>query len=459
MEVEAAAPPRRQHKYIPATDAEREAMLAAIGVPSVDALFADIPKSVRLGHALDLPPALSDPDLIRHLRALAARNVDCDRATCFLGAGAYDHYVPSVVWHLAGRGEFLTAYTPYQAELMQGELQAGYEYQSMLCALTGMDVANASMYDGASATAEAAVMAKDLTRREQIVVSTAVHPEYREVLRTYTEPLGLTIVEVPHLAGYTAVRRVAEACTDRTAAVIIQQPNFFGGLERTEALATLAHERGALLVCAIAEPLSLGLLKPPGSWGADIVAGEGQPLGNHLNFGGPFLGMLATRQEFVRRMPGRLVGATVDTDGRRGFVLTLQTREQHIRREKATSNICTNEALLALASAIYMAAVGKQGFRRVAELNLHKAAYAKDVIAGIPGYRVAFEGPTFNEFVIRTPVDPVELNQRLADHDILGGAPLGRWYPDLADGWLLCVTEQRTRGEIDRLVSVLRQVR
>ncbi len=458
-EAEPQAPPRRQHKYIPATDAERAEMLAAIGVPSIDALFADIPAAVRLNRTLDLPPALSDPELMRQLQALAAQNVDSDRATCFLGAGAYDHYVPSVVWHLAGRGEFLTAYTPYQAELMQGELQAGYEYQSMLCALTGMDVANASMYDGASATAEAAVMAKDLTKRDEIVVSTAVHPEYREVLRTYTEPLGISVVEVPHQGGLTAARRIAEICSDRTAAVIVQHPNFFGGLEDGPALAGIAHERGALLVCAVAEPLSLGILKPPGAWGADIVAGEGQPLGNHVNFGGPFLGMLATRQEFVRRMPGRLVGATVDTEGRRGFVLTLQTREQHIRREKATSNICTNEALLALASAVYMAALGKQGFRHVAELNLRKAAYAKDAIAGIPGYRLAFDGPIFNEFVIRTPVDPVELNRRLAAQRILGGAPLGRWYPDLADGWLLCVTEQRTRGEIDRLVTVLRDLR
>jgi glycine dehydrogenase subunit 1 len=445
----------RQHKYIPVTDAERAEMLAVIGVDSVDALFADIPSAVRLDRPLNLPPALSDPELMAHLKRLAERNVDCDRATCFLGAGAYDHYVPSVVWHLAGRGEFLTAYTPYQAELMQGELQAGYEYQSMLCELTGMDVANASMYDGASATAEAAVMARDVTKRDEVIVSTAVHPEYREVLRTYTAPLGLDIVEVPHRGGSTAVEGVADILSDRTAAVIIQHPNFFGGLERADALAALAHERGALLLCAVAEPLSLGILKPPGAWGADIVAGEGQPLGNNLNFGGPYLGMLATRQEFVRRMPGRLVGATVDTDGRRGFVLTLQTREQHIRREKATSNVCTNEALLALAAAVYMAVLGKQGFRTVAELNLRKAAYAKEAITALPGYRLAFEGPTFNEFVVKTPRAPEEINRRLAEHGILGGAPLGRWYPELADCWLLCVTEQRTRPEIDRLVSLL----
>ncbi len=449
---------RAQHKYIPATDAEREEMLRVIGVPSVDALFADIPAAVRLNRPLRLPPALSDPEVIAHLRALAERNTHCDSAACFLGAGAYDHYVPSVVWALAGRGEFLTAYTPYQAELMQGELQAGYEYQSMLCELTGMDVANASMYDGASATAEAAVMAKDLTKRNEVIVSTAVHPEYRQVLRTYTGPLGITVAEVPHRVGVSDAEAIARAITDHTAAVIIQHPNFFGSLEEGKALADLAHRHGALLVCAIADPLSLGILKPPGAWGADIVAGEGQSLGNHVNFGGPYLGMMATRQEFVRRIPGRLVGATVDTEGRRGFVLTLQTREQHIRRERASSNICTNEALLTLAAAIYMAALGKQGLRKVAGLNLQKAAYAKEAISGLRGYRLAFDAPTFHEFVVRTPVAPEEINRRLRRHQIIGGAPLGRWYPDLKDGWLVCVTEQRTREEIDRLTSALEEI-
>ncbi len=450
---------RAQHKYIPATDAEREEMLGAIGAASVEELFADIPASVRLDRPLRLPPALSDPELIAELRALADRNAHADRAVCFLGAGAYDHYVPSVVWHLAGRGEFLTAYTPYQAELMQGELQAGYEYQSMLCELTGMDVANASMYDGASAAAEAAVMARDLTRRDEVLISAAVHPEYRQVVRTYTAPLGIRIREVPYREGVTDPDALARALSDRTAAVMIQHPNFFGCLEDGAALAGQVHRTGALLICAVAEPLSLGILKPPGAWGADIVAGEGQPLGNHLNFGGPYLGMLATREEFVRRIPGRLVGATVDTDGRRGFVLTLQTREQHIRREKASSNICTNEALLALAAAVYMATLGRQGFRKVSELNLRKAAYAKDVIGAVPGFRAAFEAPTFNEFVIRAPLPPEEINRRLLAQQILGGAPLGRWYPDLRDAWLVCVTEQRTREDIDRLVSALGALR
>ncbi len=450
---------RVQHKYIPATDAERAAMLQTIGASSVEDLFADIPTRVRLDRSLNLPPALSDPELVAQLRRLAARNGDCDRLTCFLGAGAYDHYIPSVVWHLAGRGEFLTAYTPYQAELMQGELQASYEYQSMLCELTAMDVANASMYDGASAMAEAAVMARDLTKRDEVVISTAVHPEYRHVLHTYVRPLGLTVVEVPFRAGVTDPGAIERVLSDRTAAVIVQHPNFFGCLENGAEFADLAHRAGALLVVAIAEPLSLGLLKPPGLWGADIVAGEGQPLGNHLNFGGPYLGMLATRKEFVRRMPGRLVGATVDTEGRRGFVLTLQTREQHIRREKATSNICTNEALLTLAAAVYMAAVGKQGLQQVAELNLRKAAYAKEAIARVGGYTLPFTAPIFNEFVVRTPLPPAELNRRLRAHTVLGGAALGVWYPELADCWLVCVTEQRTRSEIDRLVTLLETLR
>ena len=302
-------------------------------------------------------------------------------------------------------------------------------------------------------------MARDLTKRMEVLVSRAVHPEYRQVLHTYVRPLGMHVVEVPYRDGLTDPDAVERVISERTAAIIIQQPNFFGGLEGGARLAELAHRAGALLVCAIAEPLSLGILKPPGAWGADIVAGEGQPLGSHLNFGGPYLGILATRQEFVRRMPGRLVGTTVDSEGRRGFVLTLQTREQHIRREKASSNICTNEALLALAAAIYMAVLGKQGLRQVAELNVRKAAYAKEVISRLKGYALAFSAPTFNEFVVRTPLPPDEVNRRLLAHSILGGVALGQWYPELVDCWLLCVTEQRTRAEIDRLASLLEGMR
>ena len=443
------------HKYLPLTPDDRAHMLRRLGVAAVEDLFADIPQSVRLLRELNLPSVPSDADLLRELRELSRQNGDADRLTCFLGAGAYDHFIPSVVWHLAGRAEFYTAYTPYQAEIMQGELQAAYEYQSMLCALTGMEVANASMYDGASATAEAAVMARDLTRRDQVLLSTALHPEYRQVVRTYTRHLDLEIAEVAHRGGVTAVETVRAALSEHTAAVIVQHPTFFGGLEDIAQLAQAAHAAGALLVVAVADPVAYGLLRPPGALGADIVAGEGQPLGNPLNFGGPYLGMLATRQAFVRRMPGRLVGRTVDTRGRRGFVLTLQTREQHIRRERATSNICTNEALNALAAGVYMAALGRVGLRQVAEVCVRKAHYARSRLEAIPGFRVAFPGATFHEFVLRCPRPPEEINARLAAAGVLGGLALGRFYPELRDGWLLCVTENRTRVEIDRLADLL----
>jgi glycine cleavage system P protein (glycine dehydrogenase) subunit 1 len=445
-------------KYIPATPAERERMLRSVGVGRVEDLFADIPADVRLTRPLDLPPAMPDPDLLAHMRNLAGRNVDCDRLACFLGAGAYDHFVPSTVPHLALKPEFLTAYTPYQAELMQGELQAIYEYQTMMCELLAMDVANASMYDGASATGEAAAMAADVTKRSGVLISSALHPEYRQVLRTATSHLPVTVRDLPAQDGVTSPAALREALTSDTAAVIVQSPNFFGCVEDGQALAQAAHERGALLVVAIAEPLSLGLIKPPGEYGADIVTGEGQPLGNALNYGGPYLGVMATRKEFVRRIPGRLVGRTVDTEGRPGYVLTLQTREQHIRRAKATSNICTNEALNALIAAVYLATLGRQGIRDVAELNARKAHYARERIAQVPGYSLPFAAPVFNEFVVRCPVPPEEINKRLLEHDMLGGMPLGRFYPDLADCWLLCVTERRSREEIDRLVGHLETV-
>ncbi len=364
-------------KYIPATSAERDRMLQTIGVRSIEDLFTDIPDAVRLRKPLDLPAPMADPDLLAHVHRLAERNIDCDRVACFLGAGAYDHFVPSTVSHLALRPEFLTAYTPYQAELMQGELQAIYEYQTMICELTGMDVANASMYDGASATGEAAHMAADLTKRREVLVSTALHPEYRQVLLTYTSHLPITVRDLPHSDGTTSPGAARAAITDATAALIIQSPNFFVCIEDGDALVQAAHDRGALLSVAIAEPLSLGLLRPPGEYGADIATGEGQPLGNALNFGGPYLGIIATREEYVRRIPGRLVGRTADTEGRPGYVLTLQTREQHIRRARATSNICTNEALNALIAAVYLSTLGREGIRHVADLCARKAHYAR----------------------------------------------------------------------------------
>ncbi len=440
-------------RYIPTTPEEREHMLRAIGVASVDDLFADVPERVRLRRPLRLRPPLSDVEVLRYLRGLAERNGHADRLVCFLGAGAYDHFVPPVVWQLVGRGEFLTAYTPYQAEIMQGELQATYEYQTMVCELLGMEVANASMYDGASALGEAAVMARDLTRRDRVVVSEAVHPEYRQVLRTYTEPLGVRVVQVRHQDGTTPPE--GRWVDGRTAAVVIQHPNFFGCLEDVRAWAEVCHRAGALLVVACADPLAFGLLQPPGALGADIVAAEGQPLGNPLNFGGPYLGIIATRQEFVRRMPGRLVGATVDGRGRRGFVLTLQTREQHIRREKATSNICTNEALNALAAAVYLSLLGPQGVRRVAELCLRNARYLRSRLSEVAGCPVAFGAATFHEFVVRTPRRAASLVRALAEEGFLAGLPLGRFYRGGGDALLVCATETRTREEMDRFVEAL----
>ena len=440
-------------RYIPTTPEEREHMLRVIGVRSVEDLFADVPEAVRLRRPLRLRPALSDPEVVRLLRSLADHNGHADRLTCFAGAGAYDHFIPPAVWQLVGRGEFLTAYTPYQAEIMQGELQATYEYQTMVCELLGMEVANASMYDGASALGEAVVMARDLTRRDRVVLSQAVHPEYRQVVRTYTEPLGIRVVEWRHESGLTPPD--PRAVDGSTAAVVVQHPNFFGCLEDVRAWAELAHGAGALLVVACADPLAFGLLEPPGTLGADIVAAEGQPLGNPLNFGGPYLGIVATREQFVRRMPGRLVGATVDRHGRRGFVLTLQTREQHIRREKATSNICTNEALNALAAAVYLSLLGPQGVRQVAELCVRKAHYLKSRIAELPGFHLAFPGPTFHEFVVRTPRSGDALARALAREGFLGGVPLGRFYRGFRDALLVCVTESRTREEMDTFVAAL----
>lgn len=452
-----SAPGWKPHRYLPLTAVEREEMLRVSGVSSIEELFAEIPVAVRMKRPLELPPPLPEGELLAHMRRLADRNAHADRMVCFLGAGAYDHEIPSTVWRLAGRAEFVTAYTPYQAEVMQGELQATYEYQTMLCELTGMDVANASMYDGASALGEAAVMARDLTDRSRVVVSSAVHPHYREVLRTYTRHRGIEAVEVPHRDGVTPLEEIRAAIGPGTAAVITQSPNVFGCIEQGAALAQVAHEAGALLIAAVAEPISMGLLRPPGDYGADIVAGEGQPLGNHLNYGGPYLGMLAARQAFVRRMPGRLAGMTTDRDGRRGFVLTIQAREQHIRREKATSNICTNEALNALAAAVYMAALGPGGMRRVAEVNARRAHYAMEQLAALPGISRAFAAPVFNEFVLRTPLPPEQLNARLAEAGFLGGLPLGASYPELPDGWLVCVTEARTRAQIDAFVGAVKE--
>ncbi len=433
--------------YIPNTDEDRAEMLAAIGATSLDDLFAPIPEPLRLQRPLGIPPRMDQVTLAKHLSKLAAKNLHADAYPCFLGAGIYDHYVPPTVGAITGRSEFYTSYTPYQPEMSQGVLQSIFEFQSLLCLLLGMDVANASMYDGATALAEAALMAGDLTGRKKVVVLASVHPTYREVLDTYLRHLDMK-AEVVTEIGEGGVG-------DDVAAILVQQPNFFGCLEDAARLSQAAHAAGALLVACV-DPISLGLLTPPGEYDADIVVGEGQGLGCPMGYGGPLLGFFACKNKYVRRLPGRIVGETTDGDGKRAFVMTLRTREQDIRRERATSNICTNEALYALAATVYMATMGKQGLRQVADLCLQKSHYAASEIAGLPGYALVFpDAPFFKEFVVRTPISPELINVRLLDQGIVGGLPLGPLYPEMDNALLLCVTEQRTKDEIDALVGVL----
>jgi glycine dehydrogenase subunit 1 len=443
-------------RYIPNTDADRQAMLEAMGICASDDLFKGIPEDLRFIGPLDIPKALSEQEVLWHMRALANRNANVEDYAAFLGAGAYHHFIPSIVPVLTSRGEFMTAYTPYQPEMAQGTLQAMYEYQTLICQLTEMEVANASLYDGSTGVAEAVLMARRLTQRDDVLISEAVHPEYRAVLRTYLQNLGLQVQEVPvDAAGQTPLQRVKGGLSPRTACVVVQSPNFFGVVEDLTGFAEAIHSEQAVLVQAVSEPVSLGLLKPPGAWGADIVAGEGQAFGNALSYGGPYLGFFATRDRYVRQMPGRLAGETVDTEGRRGYVLTLSTREQHIRREKATSNICTNEGLCALAATIHLCALGKVGLRRLAELNLQRATYARQQLAAIPGCRLPLTGPTFNEFVLETPKPAGELIRQLSAQHLLPGIDLGRFYPQRLRQLLICVTEMNTREDIDRLCAAL----
>ena len=443
--------------YIPHSDEDRKAMLAAIGVRSIAELFEDVPEHARFPE-LDLPPALSEIGVRQELGTLAEANLGVADGPCFLGAGAYHHFVPAVVDAMLSRGEFYTAYTPYQPEVSQGTLQTIFEYQTMICNLTGMEASNASHYDGATATAEAVITAINVHRlkRRKVVISPLVNPEYRAVVRTYTQGMDLTIVGDDDSAA--DLTGLVGQVDDETACLIVQTPNFLGQIEDLEGLADAVHDKGALLV-VVADPIALGLLKPPGQFGADIVVGDGQGLGAGLNFGGPYLGFFAIRQKYVRKMAGRLVGQTVDADGNRGFVLTLTTREQHIRRERATSNICTNQGLLVLAAAVYMAALGKCGMRQVAELCYHKAHYAADQVDALEGYTVLRDKPFFKEFVVRCPRPVSEINDYLLDGwGIIGGYDLGREYPHLEDHMLLCVTEMNPRGAIDALVEALQEV-
>jgi len=436
--------------YIPHSDADRQAMLAAIGVQSIDDLFVDVPVHVRFPD-LNLPPALSEMEARRELENLARDNFTVADGPCFLGAGAYHHFVPALVDAVLRRGEFYTAYTPYQPEVSQGTLQAIFEYQTMVCALTGMEASNASHYGGATATAEAVIAAANVHRmkRRRVAISPWVHPEYRAVVRTYTQGMGLEIRDW-EIGDWRL--------DDETACLVVQYPDFLGRIGDLRPLAEAARAAGALLI-VVADPIALGLLKPPGELGADIVVGEGQGLGAGLNFGGPYLGFFATREKYVRKMAGRLVGQTMDDEGRRGFVLTLSTREQHIRREKATSNICTNQGLVALAAAVYMAALGRCGMRQVAELCYHKAHYAQQRIREINGFTAIDDEPFFKEFVVRCPRSVKEINDYLMeDWGIIGGYDLERDYAHLKDHMLLCATEMNTREEIDTLVEALEEV-
>jgi glycine dehydrogenase subunit 1 len=446
--------------YVPNTEADRAAMLEAIGVADTADLFVDIPEAVRFPE-LDLPAPVSEWEVLRELKELSEHNVDLEHAPCFLGAGAYHHFVPSVVGHVIGRSEFYTAYTPYQPEISQGTLQCIFEYQSMVCALTGMDAANASHYDGATALAEAVVMAINVGRgkRRKVVISAGVHPEYRAVVRAYTQGAGLTIVGDD--LSPLSVDTLGELVDADTACVIVQNPSFLGYLQEPAALRSLAkaaHDAGALLVVC-ADPISLGLFAPPGEYGADIACGEGQALGGGLSFGGPYLGYFACRKRHVHKMAGRIVGQTVDQKGEPGFVLTLSAREQHIRRERATSNICSNEALMALAAAVYLTALGKSGLRKVAELCYHKAHYAAERLAALPGYEVRGEGTFFHEFPLQCPRPVQEINDHLlSEWGIIGGYDLGNDYPQFANTMLVCVTEVTTRGEIDALAEALQGI-
>ena len=432
-------------------------MLEVIGVNSIDDLFLDIPEDLRIAR-LNVADGLTELDLTRHMRSIAAKNANLDDYASFLGAGAYDHFLPSVVTPLILRGEFSTAYTPYQPEVSQGTLQAVYEYQTMICALTGMAISNASMYDGASAFAEAALVALNTTRGiSEIVVAKTVHPEYRATLATYLRGRDVTIKEIPYddATGTIDIAALEDAVSDKTAGVLVQYPNFFGALEPMTEIGEIAHKAGAQFVVAV-NPISMGLLKPPGEYDADIVVGEGHALGNPIAFGGPYLGFFAVSEKLIRRIPGRLSGETTDVDGRRACVLTLRAREQDIRREKATSNICTNQALNALAACVYLAAVGKEGMREVATLNAQKAHYALGQLS-VNGFESRFDAPFFNEFVVKYPSDVETLNEALLDEKIIGGLPLGRFYPELSDCALVAVTEMRTREQIDAMAATLKQ--
>ncbi len=430
--------------YSAHTSVVREEMLRAIGVQDIEELYVDVPAG-KINAPINLPAPLSEPELIAEIRRISAQSADVLTHPAFLGAGAYNHFVPAAIRFIQQRGEFQTAYTPYQPELSQGTLQAIYELQTLVCELTGMEVTNAGMYDGSTSVAEAALMATVINRRKRIVVSDALHPHSIDVLRTYADGHKIEVIATPD--------PLATDLSD-VAAVIVQQPDFFGRIADLRGAAEKIHAAGALFIL-VYYPIALGLLKSPGEYDADIAVGEGQPLGSGVNFGGPYNGLMSCKNQYVRSMPGRIVGQTKDTKGQRGYVLTLQTREQHIRREKATSNICTNSALIALGSTVYMCLMGKAGLKRVAELSYNRAHYLAEQVAKIPGYKLHFDAPFFNEFVVEAPIAPADLNKRLWDEaGIIGGYDVSDRVPN---GWLLCATEMTTRAQIEQLVSLLQR--
>ena len=442
-------------RYIPNSPEERAEMLHDVGLNSADELFDSIPQALRLSRHLDTPAALSEIELLAGFDKLAELN-RAARRTSFLGAGAYQHYIPTVVDHIISRSEFFTAYTPYQPEISQGTLQAIFEFQTLVCQLTGLEVANASMYDGSTALAEAVLMTERVTKRTKVIACGAIHPEYLDVVTTYVQHAGIELVRAEFDAATGQTSDVSALIDDKTAALVVQSPNFFGCIEDVTALADRAHAAGALLVVAVTEAISLGLLKSPGACGADIVVAEGQSFGVPLSFGGPYVGLFATREKYARQIPGRLVGEAYDKQGRRGFVLTLATREQHIRREKATSNICTNEGLIALAATVYLETMGRRGLQEVAQQCAQKTAYAAKRMGEVEGFSIPFTAPRFNEFVVRAPGPAKELLARLAsERNITGGLPLSRYFKDRPNDFLVCVTEMNSRVEIDALVEGL----
>lgn len=445
------------YRYLPMTLEDKKEMLSFLGIEGINELFSDIPEKVRFKGRLNIPDALSEPDTVKHFSKLAKKNVNSSDYAYFLGAGIYDHYIPSTVNHVISRSEFYTAYTPYQPEISQGELQAIFEFQTMICELTGMEVANSSMYDGPTALAEAANLAVGGAKGKKVLVSKAVHPESRAILSVNAKGQGYDVIEIDCREGVTDLDTLEKTVDENTAAVIVQHPNFFGSIEDLASIEKIAHKYNGMFVVS-SNPLALGILQPPGAFNADIVVGETQPFGIPMQLGGPSCGYFAVREKLMRKIPGRIVGQTTDQQGRRGFVLTLQAREQHIRREKATSNICSNQALNALAASVAMTAFGKRGVQEMAKLNVQKTQYAIREIAKLKDCKLVFHTPVFNEFVVKVPKAVAEVNQELLKRKIVGGYDLGRHYPELAGHMLLAVTEARTKEEIDSLVQGLGEI-